>query len=119
MTYITYVKRVKDTSLNLHSLNPFFTIYPDTQTGTVDQCFLNIFLSISFYLCLAFSQDTLYPFGPAHRDLETPKMDDGSSPEIPLLIPFIFFNVPYRSLYVSVQNMNKNCEINHQKSAKS
>lgn len=28
-------------------------------------------------------------------------MDDGSSPEITLLIPFIFFNVPYRSIYVS------------------
>ncbi|KAF7643663.1 hypothetical protein LDENG_00235640 [Lucifuga dentata] len=28
-------------------------------------------------------------------------MDDGSSPEITLLIPFIFFNVPYRSIYVN------------------
>uniref|UniRef100_A0A3Q2CMV0 Tectorin alpha n=1 Tax=Cyprinodon variegatus TaxID=28743 RepID=A0A3Q2CMV0_CYPVA len=45
--------------------------------------------------------DVLYPYGPGHRDLETPKMDDGSSPEIPLLIPFIFFNVPYRSIYVN------------------
>ncbi|XP_052447930.1 alpha-tectorin [Carassius gibelio] len=49
----------------------------------------------------AFSQDTLYPFGPTHRDLETPKMDDGSSPEISLLISFIFFNIPYRSLYIN------------------
>jgi len=73
-------------------------------------------LNISFFLYIAFSQDTLYPFGPAHRDLETPKMDDGSSPEIQLLIPFIFFNLPYRSLYVSLQNVNNNCEINHQKS---
>lgn len=47
------------------------------------------------------TQDTLYPYGPGHRDLETPKMDDGSSPEITLLIPFIFFNIPYRSIYVS------------------
>ncbi len=61
------------------------------------------------FFCLAFSQDTLYPFGPAHRDIETPKMDDGSSPEIQILTPFIFFNVPYRSLYVSVQNMEENC----------
>lgn len=50
----------------------------------------------------AFSQDILYPFGPAYRDLETPKMDDGSSPEIPILIPFIYFAIPYRSLYVSL-----------------
>lgn len=64
-------------------------------------CFGDI---IFFIACLALSQDTLYPFGPSHRDLETPKMDDGSSPEIPLLIPFIFFSVPYRSLYVSVEN---------------
>lgn len=54
-----------------------------------------------FFFSLAFSQDILYPFGPAHRDSETPKMDDGSSTEVTLLIPFIFFNVPYRSLYVS------------------
>ncbi|GLD46411.1 alpha-tectorin [Lates japonicus] len=49
----------------------------------------------------ASTQDILYPYGPSHRDLETPKMDDGSSPEIVLLIPFIFFNVPYRSIYVN------------------
>ncbi|KAM8834963.1 alpha-tectorin [Synchiropus picturatus] len=47
------------------------------------------------------SHDILYPYGPAHRDLETPKMDDGSSPEITLLIPFVFFNIPYRSIYVN------------------
>ncbi|KAM6907349.1 alpha-tectorin [Xenentodon cancila] len=46
-------------------------------------------------------QDVLYPYGPGQRDLETPKMDDGSSTEVPLLIPFIFFNVPYRSIYVN------------------
>lgn len=48
------------------------------------------------------TQDILYPYGPSHRDLETPKMDDGSSPENILLIQFIFFNVPYRSIYVSL-----------------
>ena len=53
-------------------------------------------------LLLATTQDILYPYGPGHRDLETPKMDDGSSPEITLLIPFIFFNIPYRSIYVSL-----------------
>lgn len=52
------------------------------------------------FLLLAATQDILYPYGPSHRDLETPKMDDGSSPEVTLLIPFIFFNVPYRSVYV-------------------
>ncbi|KAF7688705.1 hypothetical protein HF521_013512 [Silurus meridionalis] len=49
----------------------------------------------------AFTQDIIYPFGPAHRDTETPKMDDGSSTEVSLLIPFMFFSVPYRSLYVN------------------
>lgn len=52
------------------------------------------------FFLLATTQDILYPYGPGHRDLETPKMDDGSSPEITLLVPFIFFNVPYRSIYV-------------------
>ncbi|XP_039634453.1 alpha-tectorin isoform X5 [Perca fluviatilis] len=47
------------------------------------------------------TQDILYPYGPSHRDLETPKMDDGSSTENILLIQFIFFNVPYRSIYVN------------------
>ncbi|KAM4544548.1 alpha-tectorin isoform 1-T1 [Odontesthes bonariensis] len=49
----------------------------------------------------ASTKDVLYPYGPGHRDLETPKMDDGSSPEIALLVPFFFFNVPYRSIYVN------------------
>ncbi|KAM3868709.1 alpha-tectorin [Diretmus argenteus] len=50
---------------------------------------------------LASNQDLLYPFGLGNRDLETPKMDDGSSAENILLIPFIFFNSPYRSIYVN------------------
>lgn len=57
-------------------------------------------------LCLSFSasaQDIMYPYGAAHRDLETPKMDDGSSPEITLTIQFVFFSVPYRSIYVTLQ----------------
>ncbi|XP_034539787.1 alpha-tectorin [Notolabrus celidotus] len=46
-------------------------------------------------------QEILYPYGPGTRDLETPKMDDGSSAEINLLISFIYFNVPYRTIYVN------------------
>uniref|UniRef100_A0AAY5JW14 Tectorin alpha n=1 Tax=Esox lucius TaxID=8010 RepID=A0AAY5JW14_ESOLU len=49
----------------------------------------------------AHSREILYPYGPTYRDLETPKMDDGSSTEIILLMPFIFFNNPYRSIYVN------------------
>ncbi|XP_072769863.1 alpha-tectorin isoform X1 [Nerophis lumbriciformis] len=56
--------------------------------------YIFIFISVN-------TQDVLYPFGPVHMDLETPKMDDGSSPEIPLLIPFIFFSIPYRTIYVN------------------
>lgn len=44
---------------------------------------------------------TLYPFGPSHGDQETPKMDDGSSPEITLSIQFLFFGRLYQSIYVS------------------
>lgn len=52
------------------------------------------------------AQDIMYPYGPAHRDIETPKMDDGSSPEISLTLQYVFFNVPYRSIYVSSSNIN-------------
>ncbi|XP_061607135.1 alpha-tectorin isoform X3 [Phyllopteryx taeniolatus] len=47
------------------------------------------------------TRHVLYPFGPDHMDLETPKMDDGSSPEIPLLVPFVFFSTPYRTIYIN------------------
>lgn len=53
-------------------------------------------------LLLASSQDIMYPYGPSHGDLETPKMDDGSSPEVTLTIQFIFFSAPYRTIYVSL-----------------
>eukprot|EP00063_Salmo_salar_P017752 XP_013992587.1 PREDICTED: alpha-tectorin-like [Salmo salar] len=49
----------------------------------------------------ALSQEIMYPYGPTCRDLETPKMDDGSSTEIIILMPFIYFNNPYRSIYVN------------------
>lgn len=65
-------------------------------------------------LLLASTQDIMYPYGPGHRDLETPKMDDGSSPEITVLIHFIFFNVPYRSIYVSLDQSSQPLIILHQ-----
>lgn len=58
----------------------------------------------ALFVFSASAQDIMYPYGPAHRDLETPKMDDGSSPEITLTIQFVFFSVPYRSIYVSLKN---------------
>lgn len=41
----------------------------------------------------------MYPFW--QNDTKTPKVDDGSSPEIKLAIPIFFFGVPYRTVYVS------------------
>uniref|UniRef100_A0A8C5SFY2 Tectorin alpha n=1 Tax=Laticauda laticaudata TaxID=8630 RepID=A0A8C5SFY2_LATLA len=41
----------------------------------------------------------LYPFWP--NDTKTPKVDDGSSPEIKLSFPFIFFGAPYRTIFVN------------------
>lgn len=41
----------------------------------------------------------MYPFW--QNDTKTPKVDDGSSPEIKLAIPVFFFGVPYRTVYVS------------------
>uniref|UniRef100_A0A8D2MVG0 Alpha-tectorin n=1 Tax=Zonotrichia albicollis TaxID=44394 RepID=A0A8D2MVG0_ZONAL len=42
---------------------------------------------------------SLYPYW--QNDTKTPKVDDGSSPEIKISVPFIFFGAPYRSIYVS------------------
>uniref|UniRef100_A0A670Z162 Alpha-tectorin n=1 Tax=Pseudonaja textilis TaxID=8673 RepID=A0A670Z162_PSETE len=41
----------------------------------------------------------LYPFWP--NDTKTPKVDDGSSSEIKLSFPFIFFGAPYRTIFVN------------------
>lgn len=61
---------------------------------------------LSISVLAANAQDIVYPYGPAHRDIETPKMDDGSSPEISLTLQYVFFNVPYRSIYVSSSNID-------------
>lgn len=47
----------------------------------------------------AHAMKSLYPFW--QNDTKTPKVDDGSSPEIKISVPFIFFGAPYRSVYVS------------------
>uniref|UniRef100_A0A3B3QDX7 Tectorin alpha n=1 Tax=Paramormyrops kingsleyae TaxID=1676925 RepID=A0A3B3QDX7_9TELE len=58
-------------------------------------------VSLDRGLCLYLHIFILYPFGQAYGDFETAKMDDGSSPEVNLLLPFIFFSVPYRSIFVN------------------
>ncbi|KAK9395019.1 TECTA: Tectorin alpha [Crotalus adamanteus] len=57
-----------------------------------------LFLSVCFFVA-AQTMGILYPFWP--NDTKTPKVDDGSSPEIKLSIPFIFFGVPYRTIFVN------------------
>ncbi|XP_072740487.1 alpha-tectorin [Ciconia boyciana] len=47
----------------------------------------------------AHTMASLYPFW--QNDTKTPKVDDGSSPEIKISVPFIFFGAPYRSVYVN------------------
>lgn len=42
----------------------------------------------------------LYPFGPSEGDIALPRLD-GSSGEIPILVPFLFFGQSYDSLFVS------------------
>lgn len=53
----------------------------------------------------ASGSSTLYPYGPSHGDQETPKMDDGSSPEVALSLQLVFFGRPYQSVYVSRRPM--------------
>ncbi|TFJ96847.1 mediator of RNA polymerase II transcription subunit 19 [Platysternon megacephalum] len=43
----------------------------------------------------------LYPYGPAQGDKQSPKADDGASPEIPISMIFTFYGKEYRSLYVN------------------
>ncbi|XP_054855759.1 sushi, nidogen and EGF-like domain-containing protein 1 [Eublepharis macularius] len=48
------------------------------------------------------SKDSLmYPYGPNQGDMENPKEDDGTSPEITLTEPFAFYGKQYHSLYVN------------------
>ncbi|XP_041030218.1 alpha-tectorin [Carcharodon carcharias] len=54
------------------------------------------FLTVAL-LCL----ELLYQFGTRNMDSETPKVDDGGSPEIPLSITFPFFAMGQRSLHVN------------------
>ncbi|XP_014350371.1 alpha-tectorin, partial [Latimeria chalumnae] len=49
----------------------------------------------------AFSLEVFYPFGPDASDIETPKVDDGSSPGIPLHIQLTFLGTSYRTIYVN------------------
>lgn len=53
---------------------------------------------------------TLYPYGPSHGDQETPKMDDGSSPELILSIQLMFFGRLYQSIYVSLSSHCRLCQ---------
>ncbi|XP_063799566.1 alpha-tectorin [Pseudophryne corroboree] len=53
----------------------------------------------AFCFLQAQSKSILYPFW--QNDTKTPKVDDGSSSEIKLSLPFIFFGVPYKALYVN------------------
>ncbi|GCC20590.1 hypothetical protein chiPu_0019153 [Chiloscyllium punctatum] len=58
-------------------------------------CFLT--MACNGVLCL----ELLYQFGTRSSDSETPKVDDGGSPEIPLSITFPFFAMGQRSLHVN------------------
>uniref|UniRef100_G1PN46 Alpha-tectorin n=1 Tax=Myotis lucifugus TaxID=59463 RepID=G1PN46_MYOLU len=63
--------------------------------------FLRIWVSFIFALVQHRAQprELMYPFW--QNDTKTPKVDDGSSPEIKLAIPIFFFGVPYRTVYVN------------------
>uniref|UniRef100_A0A8C5SGR6 Tectorin alpha n=1 Tax=Laticauda laticaudata TaxID=8630 RepID=A0A8C5SGR6_LATLA len=62
--------------------------------------FANYFLSVIFWqVSHTKTMGILYPFWP--NDTKTPKVDDGSSPEIKLSFPFIFFGAPYRTIFVN------------------
>ncbi|KAF1561266.1 Alpha-tectorin, partial [Eudyptes schlegeli] len=43
----------------------------------------------------------LYPYGPHQHDHKTPKLDDGTSKEISLAVPFTFYGKKHQTLYVN------------------
>ncbi|XP_054855760.1 sushi, nidogen and EGF-like domain-containing protein 1 [Eublepharis macularius] len=43
----------------------------------------------------------LYPYGTSQGDRKNDKIDDGSSAEISISVPFTFYTKPYHSLYVN------------------
>ncbi|XP_028597597.2 alpha-tectorin-like, partial [Podarcis muralis] len=43
----------------------------------------------------------LYPYGEAAGDMKNPIADDGTSPKIPILVPFTFYDKTYHSVYVN------------------
>nr|XP_020648218.1 alpha-tectorin [Pogona vitticeps] len=63
--------------------------------------FLRSWVAFSFIIARQQAQAMaiLYPYW--QNDTKTPKVDDGSSPEIKLSLPFIFFGIPYRTIFVN------------------
>ncbi|NXL83212.1 TECTA protein, partial [Alectura lathami] len=43
----------------------------------------------------------LYPYGPGQNDHKNPKLDDGTSKELSLSVPFTFYGKEYQTLYVN------------------
>ncbi|XP_074786481.1 alpha-tectorin-like [Athene noctua] len=43
----------------------------------------------------------LYPYGPDQGDQKNPKLDDGTSEQVALAVPFTFYSQEYQSLYVN------------------
>ncbi|XP_076216835.1 alpha-tectorin-like isoform X1 [Aptenodytes patagonicus] len=43
----------------------------------------------------------LYPYGPQQHDHKNPKLDDGTSKEISLTVPFTFYGKKHQTLYVN------------------
>ena len=65
----------------------------------VASVFLNIFQVV--YMRVELSD--FYPYGPENGDSVVPTNDDGSSGRVQIGVPFPFFDVDHKSLFVSVQ----------------
>ncbi|XP_067172895.1 sushi, nidogen and EGF-like domain-containing protein 1 [Apteryx mantelli] len=55
----------------------------------------------SVAVLLLVAEPLLYPYGPDQHDHKTPKLDDGSSKNLPISTPFTFYGKIHRSLYVN------------------
>ena len=66
--------------------------------------FASILIVFVIALCDAIQKDQLFPYGLTDERLAS-DVDDGSSPEIQLSVPIVFYETIYKSIFVSHNKM--------------
>ena len=74
--------------------------------------FLIFLLLSTCHLFEAHKLLNFYPFGENEGDQVVPRNDDGSSGEVPISIPFPFFDHNHKSLFVSISALLQHAFMN-------